>query len=68
MSSNTEANMSGLKRLWAKLTRFEEVFEDIDDPKGDYILSLGTRVDKLERDVGHLERQMRSHPGGGGVQ
>jgi hypothetical protein len=52
--------MSGLKRLWTKLTRFAEVFEDIDDPKGDYILSLGTRVDKLERDMEHLENQMQS--------
>jgi hypothetical protein len=51
--------MSGLKQLWAKLARFAEVFEDIDDPKGDYILSLGTRVDKLERDVGQLMEQRR---------
>jgi hypothetical protein len=36
------------------------VFEDIDDPKGDYILSLGTRVDKLERDMKHLERQLQA--------
>jgi hypothetical protein len=52
--------MSGLKRLWTKLTRFAEVFEDIDDPKGDYILSLGTRLDKLERDIEHLERKLQS--------
>jgi multidrug efflux pump subunit AcrB len=60
MSANSEANMSGLKRLWTKLTRFAEVFEDIDDPKGDYILSLGTRLDKLERDIEHLERKLQS--------
>jgi len=52
--------MSGLKQLWSKLTRFAEVFEDIDDPKGDYILSLGTRVDKLERDMKHLEGQLQA--------
>ena len=52
--------MSGLKQLWSKLTRFAEVFEDIDDPKGDYILSRGTRVDKLERDMKHLEGQLQA--------
>jgi hypothetical protein len=51
--------MSGLKRLWTNLKQFAEAFEDIEDPKGNYIRSLGTRVDKLERDVQHLERQLQ---------
>ncbi len=57
--------MSGLKRLWTKIARFAEVLEGMDAPTGDYILSLGKRVDKLERDVEHLERQVHSRPGGG---
>ena len=60
MSANAEANMSGLKRLWTKIARFAEVLEGIDNPIGDYILSLGKRVDKLERDVEHLERQLQA--------
>jgi hypothetical protein len=32
------------------------------------MFSLGKRVDKLERDVEHLERQLPSRPGGGGIQ
>jgi hypothetical protein len=60
MSSNTEANMNGLKRLWARIAQFTEALEGMDDPKGDHILSLGKRVDKLERDVEHLEGQLHS--------
>jgi hypothetical protein len=40
----------------------------MDDPTGDYILSLGKRVAKLERDVEHLETQLHSSAGGGGIQ
>jgi hypothetical protein len=47
------------------MTQFAEVAEGVDDPKGDYILSLGKRVDKLERDVEYLEGQLHSRPGGG---
>jgi hypothetical protein len=38
----------------------------MDDPTGDYILSLGKRIDKLERDVVHLEGQLHLSPGGEG--
>ena len=60
--------MSVLKRLWTKIARFAEALEGMDDPTGDYMFSLGKRVDKLERDVEHLERQLHSRPGGGGIQ
>ncbi len=62
--------MSVLKRLWAKIARFAEALEGMDDPTGDYILSLslGKRVAKLERDVEHLETQLHSSAGGGGIQ
>ena len=59
--------MSALKRLWTKMARFAEALDGIDDPIGDYIFSLGKRVDKLERDVEHLERQLRSRAGGSAV-
>ena len=52
--------MSVLKRLWTKIARFAEALEGMDDPTGDYMFSLGKRVDKLERDVEHLERQLHS--------
>jgi phosphate uptake regulator len=56
--------MSEFKRLWTKFARFAEALEGLDNPTGDYILSLRKRVDKLERDVEHLERQLHSSPGG----
>jgi hypothetical protein len=59
--------MGVLKRLWTKIARFAEALDDMDDPTGDYIFSLGERVDKLERDVEHLERQLHSNAGGGGI-
>jgi hypothetical protein len=68
MSPNAETNMSGLERLWTKIARFAEVLEGIDYSTGDYILSLGKRIDKLERDVEHLERGLHSRPGGGEIQ
>ena len=60
--------MSVLKRLWTKIARFAESLEGMDDPTGDYMFSLGKRVDKLEREVKHLERQLHSRPDGGGIQ
>jgi hypothetical protein len=60
--------MSALKRLWTKIARFAEALEGIDDPIGDYMFSLGKRVEKLERDLEHLERHLHSRPGGGGMQ
>ena len=59
--------MGVLKRLWTKIARFAEALDGTDDPAGDYIFSLGERVDKLERDVEHLERQLHSNAGGGGI-
>jgi hypothetical protein len=67
MSPAAEANMSALKRLWTKIARFAEALDGIDDPTGDYIFSLGKRVDKLERDVEHLERQLHPRAGGSAV-
>jgi hypothetical protein len=55
--------MIALKRLWTKIAQSAEVLQGMDDPTGDYILSLGKRVDKLEREVEHLERQLHSEPG-----
>jgi hypothetical protein len=67
MSPTAEANMSALERLWTKIARFAEALDGIDDPTGDYMFSLGKRVDKLERDLAHLERQLHSRAGGGAV-
>lgn len=60
--------MSALKRLWTRIVSFAEAFDGIDDPVGDYIQSLGKRVDKLERDLAYLEGQRHSPAGGGGMQ
>lgn len=54
--------MSGLKRLWTKIARIAEVLEGVDDPTGDYLFSLGKRVDKLERELRHIEGQLHSRP------
>lgn len=50
--------MSILKRLWIGIVRYIEALEGIDDPVGDYMLSLGNRIDKLEYDLDRLERQL----------
>ena len=60
--------MSVLKRLWIQIVRVAKALEGIDDSAGNYMFVLGQRVDKLERDVEHLERQLPSRPGGGGIQ
>jgi hypothetical protein len=39
---------------------FAEAFDGVDDPVGDYILSLGKRVDKLENDLARLEGRRNS--------
>lgn len=57
--------MSGLKQLWIKITQFAGALESMGDAKGDYILSLGKRVDKLERHVESLEGQLHSRAGDG---
>ena len=60
--------MSALERLWSKLARFTDILGDMDAPIGDYMSSLGKRVDKLERDVERLESRLHSGAGGGGIQ
>ena len=60
--------MSVFERLCIKLARFSEALGDMDDPIGDYIFSLGKRIDKLERDVEHLESLLHSRPGADGIQ
>ena len=60
--------MSMLKRPWTQIVRFAKALEGIDDPAGDYMFSLGKRVDKLDREVEHLERQLHSSPGAGAIQ
>ena len=57
--------MSALKGLWTKVARFAKALEVIDDPAGHYMFSLEERIDKLERDVEHHERQLGSRAGGG---
>ena len=57
--------MDALKRLWTKIMRFAEALDGIDDPVGDYILSLRKRVDKLEREAEQLKAQLHSSAGGG---
>lgn len=57
--------MSYLKRFWTKVARFAKALEGIDDPTGHYMVSLEKRIDKLERDIEHLEGQPGSRGGGG---
>ncbi|MEH2610619.1 hypothetical protein V1293_002908 [Bradyrhizobium sp. AZCC 1693] len=54
--------MSGLRRLWTRIARIAEVLEGVDDPTGDYLFSLGKRVDELERDLKLLKGQLQSRP------
>ena len=56
--------MSLLNRLWASAARYVKVLEGMDDPVGEHMVSLGQRVDKLERAVDHLERQLPSRAAG----
>jgi hypothetical protein len=60
--------MSALERLWTKIARFAEALGGMDDPTGEYMLSLGERVDILERDVERLESRLHSRPGADGIQ
>lgn len=52
--------MSRLNRLWTSIMGFVKAMEGMDDPIGEYMFSLGRRVDKLERDLARLEDQ--PHP------
>lgn len=60
--------MNGLKRFWTKIVGIVDALEGVDNPKGDYVLSLGKRVDKLERDLEHLDGQLHSPSSGRRVQ
>lgn len=52
--------MNILKRLWTRIAQIAAALEGMDDPVGDYIFLLGKRIDKLERDLAHLEEQLHS--------
>ena len=60
--ANTEVIMSALKRLWSRTAQFMDALEDMGDPVGDYMVSLGKRVDGLERKLAHLEEQLHAEP------
>ena len=47
------------------MVSFAEALDGIDDPVGDYMLSLGKRVDKLEHDLARREGQRNSEAVGG---
>jgi hypothetical protein len=64
MNPNTEDNMSGLKQLWARMVWVAKALEGIDDPAGDYMFALARRVERLERSVEQVERELHSRPGG----
>lgn len=55
-----EIDMNILKRLWTRIAQIAAALEGMDDPVGDYIFLLGKRIDKLERDLAHLEEQLHS--------
>ena len=58
--------MSTLKRLWTNITQFAEALDGMDDdPADDYMISLGNRLAKLEREMETRERQLRSNSVGG---
>ena len=65
MTRTMEADMRTLRRLWTRLVSFAEALNGIDDPVGDYILSIGKRVDKLESDLARLEGQQNSEAAAG---
>ena len=52
--------MSALKRLCSKSPRFIVALEDARDPMEEYIRALGSRGERLERDVGRLETQLHA--------
>lgn len=49
-----------LQRLLARWRLWEQAFEGMDDPGGDYLLSLEERVRRLEGDVEQLRRPLSS--------
>jgi hypothetical protein len=59
--------MRALKRLWDHIARFAEALDGVDDPRGEYMLHLGKRLERVERAVERLERGRDSHPNGSGI-
>lgn len=49
--------MTLFKRLLENLRPWAEALEGIDDPRGEYVLTLESRVRGLERDVKELQRR-----------
>ena len=60
--------MSVLKQLSTKISRFIIALEDARDPMDEYILTVGKRVEKLERDMSRLETELHSNLGGSGLK
>lgn len=60
--------MSIVKRLWTRMRPILETLEGMDDPMGDYIISLRKRIEKRECDLDGLKRQLDSLSGAGAVQ
>ena len=60
--------MSAFQRFWARIARFAQALEGIDDVVGHYMVALEERIEKLERDVERVERQLRSRAGDGTQQ
>jgi hypothetical protein len=56
-----------LKRLWTGIAPFIKAMDGMDYPIGDYMFTLGKRVDKLERDLAYLEKQLHLHARGGRI-
>jgi hypothetical protein len=56
------------KRFWTRISLFAASLKGMDDPIGDYMFSLGKRVDELERRLKELETHLRSNPGDGRIQ
>lgn len=47
-----------LQRLLARWRLWEQALVGIDDPQGEYLLSLEGRIRRLEGDVEHLRRPL----------
>lgn len=56
MNTQAEATMDALKQFWIKAARFIEAMEDASAPMDSYVLALGKRVEKLEREVKRSRR------------
>jgi hypothetical protein len=68
MNTQAEATMDALKQFWIKAARFIEAMEDASAPMDSYVLALGKRVEKLERDVERLEGQLHPYNLGNEIQ